>query len=84
MFERSPWLIAFQFSAVVVGLKGTAAEMAMKSRFARPGLDDGVEAHAAGAGGPLGTVPWRRNPGISCQLFPPSVVRNNAASSTPA
>ena len=29
-------------------------------------------------------VPWFRSPGSSCQLFPPSVVRNIAASSTPA
>ena len=27
---------------------------------------------------------WRLSPGSSCHVFPPSVVRNNAASSTPA
>ena len=33
---------------------------------------------------PTAPEPWRRSPGSSCQLFPPSFERNNAASSTPA
>src|ERR1019366_5328968 len=31
----------------------------------------------------FGPVPWPRSPGSSCQLVPPSVERNRAASSTP-
>src|SRR2546430_10757634 len=32
----------------------------------------------------LGPVPWPRSPGSSCHVLPPSLVRNNPASSTPA
>src|SRR5882724_3775104 len=32
----------------------------------------------------LGPVPWPRSPASSCQVVPPSLVRNSPASSTPA
>src|SRR5206468_5619379 len=32
----------------------------------------------------FGPVPWPRSPGSSCHVLPPSLVRNSAASSTPA
>ena len=46
--------------------------------------NDGVQAQSARARLPVRTGPVARNPESSCQFCPPSLVRNNAASSTPA
>ncbi len=43
-----------------------------------------MQAEATGARRPQVAVPWLRRPGSSCHVVPPSVVRNIAASSTPA
>ena len=83
--DRSPRLIGRQVWPPSSLRNAPAAEMAMKIR---PGLlgieEDRVQAHAAGAGLPFRPEPWPRRPESSCQVCPPSVERNRAASSTPA
>ena len=66
--------------------KAPAAEMAMNMRCGSVGIEqDGVQAHAAGAGLPAaGRSRGRAGRAARCQFWPPSVERNMAASSTPA
>src|SRR6185437_14289855 len=62
-----------------------AADMAIHILWALLGSRIMVCRHMPPAPGcHFGPVPWPRNPGSSCQLFPPSVERKIAASSTPA
>src|SRR6185295_19242896 len=65
--------------------KAPAAEMAMKIRWGFLGSRMMVCSPSPPAPGcQPDPVPWPRIPASSCQLLPPSVVRNSAASSTPA
>ena len=83
--ERSPRLIGFQVLPPSSVRKQPAAEMAMKMRSGFLGSMRIVwRPRPPAPGCHLEPVPWVRRPESSCQLLPPSVVRNIAASSTPA
>src|SRR5437660_5992725 len=83
--ERRPWLIGFHVLPASSERNAPAAEMATYSRFAFLGSIRIVWRHIPPAPGcHLGPVPWPRRPGSSCHVLAPSLVRNSAASSTPA
>src|SRR5437588_524248 len=83
--ECKPWLIGFQLAPPSSERNAPAAEMATYIRFAFFGSSSTVWRHIPPAPGcHLGPVPWPRNPASSCHVLPPSLVRNRAASSTPA
>src|SRR5678815_5051786 len=83
--ECSPWLIAFQLSPPLSVRNAPAADIAMNMRLASDGSRMIVCRQRPPAPGfHLGPEPCSCRPGSSCQLLPPSVVRNIAASSTPA
>src|SRR5579883_203210 len=83
--ERSPRLIGFQVAPQSSVRNAPAAEIAM---YMRPAFDGSITMVCS----PIPPAPgcqrlpveWLRSPGSSCQLAPPSVERNMAASSTPA
>src|SRR5256885_15708049 len=83
--ECKPWLIGFQLAPPSSERNAPAAEMATYIRFAFFGSSSTVWRHIPPAPGcHLGPVPWPRSPASSCHVLPPSLVRNRAASSTPA
>src|SRR5207237_8531648 len=83
--ELRPFVIVFQFAPPSSERKAPAAEIAVKRRPGRPGSSRIVWRHIPPAPGcHFGPVPWPRSPGSSCHVLPPSLVRNNPASSTPA
>ena len=80
-----PRLIGRHDSPAVVGAEGPGRGDGDVHPLRVLGIEqDRVQAHAAGAGLPLGPVPWPRRPAISCHDWPASVERKIAASSTPA
>src|SRR5881398_2635573 len=83
--ERRPLLIGFQVLPPSSVRNAPAAEMAIHIRRGLLGSRMIVCRHMPPAPGCHdGPVPCSRSPGSSCQLPPPSVDRNSAASSTPA
>src|SRR3977135_4377421 len=83
--ECRPRLIGFQVLPASSERKAPGAEMATDSRRRFVGSSRIVGRHIHTATGcHLGPVPWPRRPASSCQVVPPSLERNNAASSTPA
>src|SRR5229473_5635030 len=83
--DFNPLLIGFQDFPPSSLRNAPAAEIAMKIRRASFGSSKIVCRHIPPAPGcQFGPVPCPRKPESSCQVFPPSLVRNNAASSTPA
>src|SRR5213594_5042538 len=83
--ECRPRLIGFHVLPASSERKAPAAEMATWIRFGLLGSSRMVWRHIPPAPGcHLGPVPCPRRPASSCQVLPPSLVRNNAASSIPA
>src|ERR1700740_1654982 len=83
--DFSPRLIGFHVSPASSLRNAPAAEIATKIRRGLLGSRTIVCRHMPPAPGcHLGPVPCPRNPESSFQFLPPSVERNNAASSTPA
>ena len=83
--ESRPLLIGCQVSPPSSVRNTPAAEIATNIRFASLRVEhDRVQAHAAGAGLPLRARAVLAQARDSCQLAPPSVDLNSAASSTPA
>src|SRR6476469_9863111 len=84
-WDLSPRLIGCQVAPPSSVRNAPAAEIATYIRPGRDGSSTIVCRHIPPAPGcQEGPVPCRRSPGSSCQLAPPSVDRNRAASSTPA
>ena len=83
--EFSPRLIGLHVVPPSSDRNAPAAEMAMNILCLFEGSSRIVWRHRPPApGAQCGPEPWPRRPGISLHVWPPSVVRNNAASSTPA
>src|SRR3989441_8352349 len=83
--ECRPRLIGFQVVPPSSERNAPAAEMATYIRRGSLGSSRTVWRHIPPAPGcHLGPVPWPRSPANSCHVLPPSLVRNNPASSTPA
>jgi hypothetical protein len=83
--ECRPWLIGRQVLPPSSVRNVPAAEIAVKMRSGLVGSSTIVCRHMPPApGANAGPDSWPRSPASSCQLAPPSVVRNSAASSTPA
>src|SRR5581483_605368 len=83
--EYRPLFIGFQVTPPSSVRNAPAAEMAIHIRFGLLGSRITVCKHMPPAPGcHLGPVPCPRRLESSCQLFPPSVERKIAASSTPA
>src|SRR5216110_3187939 len=83
--ECRPRLIGFQVLPPSSERNAPAAEIATYIRRAFVGSSRMVWRHIPPAPGcHLGPVPWPRRPASSCHVLPPSLVRNRAASSTPA
>src|SRR6516162_3747815 len=83
--ECRPWLMGFQVLPASSERNAPAAEIATNMRPSVLGSSMIVCKHMPPAPGcQEGPVPWPRRPDSSCQLLPPSVVLNSAASSTPA
>src|SRR6266576_5316426 len=83
--ERRPRLIGFQVLPPSSERNAPAAEIATYIRRAFVGSSRTVWRHIPPAPGcHFGPVPWPRRPASSCHVLAPSLVWNNAASSTPA
>src|SRR6202007_3383442 len=83
--DFSPRLIGRHVSPASSLRNAPAAEIATNIRLELLGSRTIVCRHIPPAPGcHLGPVPWPRKPESSFQFSPPSVERNNAASSTPA
>src|SRR5208283_55140 len=83
--EWRPRLIGSQLSPPSSVRNAPAADMAMNMRCEFDGSSRTECRHMPPAPGcQAGPVPCLRNPDSSCQVWPPSLDWNNAASSTPA
>src|SRR5687767_9819074 len=83
--DRRPWLIGRHVLAASSVRNAPAEEIAMNMRSSLVGSSRIVWRHKPPApGAHCEPEPWPLSPGSSCQLVPPSSVRNSAASSTPA
>ncbi len=84
-WECRPWLIGRQLRPPSSLRNVPAAEIAVNMRSGLVGSITMVCKHMPPApGAHWGPDSWPRSPASSCHVAPPSVLRNKAASSTPA